>query len=330
MDKLRALQYFIAAAEERSLSGAARRFEVSITAVAKLVTSLERSLGANLFERSSQGLVLTADGARYLESCHPLLEQLTQADESMRSSSSKPRGALVVGAPAFVLQGCLGPELLRFHARYPDIELDFRIVNQITDLDAVGADVFVLFGWHETPALVQKPVAQARYVVVATASYWARHGMPTRPQDLAHQQCFAFRNPHGVLLDVWDFERVGEKESVRARGWLASSHRELLIDAVLADEGVARVSDLGSSSLLRSHRLRPALQDWHGLHAPPVNVLFRPNHRRTPKVRVFVDFVAEIFRKLRAEHPDVSASERPQWYGTRHGRASAASQSLSR
>jgi LysR family transcriptional regulator, regulator for bpeEF and oprC len=324
MDKLRALEYFAAAAEEQSLSGAARRFDVSITAVGKMITALERNLGAILFERSSQGLVLTTDGARYLESCQPLLRQLIEADDSMRSAASKPRGALVVGAPAFVLQGCLGPEMLRFHARYPDIELDFRIVNQITDLDAVGADVFVLFGWHETPDFIQKPVAHSNYLVVATPAYWNRHGMPKRPMDLEKLQCFPFRNPRGVLLDIWDFERKGKTESVRARGWLASSHRELLIDAVLADEGVTRVSDLASGHLVRSGRLQAALQDWHGLHAPPANVLFRPNHRRTPKVRVFVDFVGEIFRKLRAEHAEAIPAERPQWYGTRHGKASAA------
>lgn len=327
MDKLRALQYFVAAAEERSLSGAARRFDVSVTAVAKLVTALERSLGARLFDRSSQGLTLTNDGQRYLESCQPLLEQLAEADGALSTAAERPRGTVVVGAPAFVLQNCIGPELLRFHSRYPDIDLDFRIVNLISDLDAIGGDVFVLFGWHETPDFVQKPIAQTRYLVVATAAYWARHGMPTRPLDLARQQCFAFRNPRGVLLDMWDFERGGEKESVRARGWLASSHRELLLDAVLADEGVTRVTDIVAHSLLRSGRLRPALPDWHGLHAPPVNVLFRPNHRRTPRVRVFVDFVADVFRKLQTEQ-DGMVAERPLWYGTRHGRASAATRLL--
>src|SRR6185295_10093264 len=72
MDKLRALRYFIAAAQEGSLSGAARRCEVSPPAVLKLIRALERSLGASLFDRSSQGLALTADGSRFLERCGPL------------------------------------------------------------------------------------------------------------------------------------------------------------------------------------------------------------------------------------------------------------------
>ena len=56
MDKLRALHYFVAAAEEGSLSAAARRFDVSVPAVAKLVSALERELGVVLFELLTGGL----------------------------------------------------------------------------------------------------------------------------------------------------------------------------------------------------------------------------------------------------------------------------------
>jgi DNA-binding transcriptional LysR family regulator len=326
MDKLRALQYFVAAAEERSLSGAARRFEVSITAVSKLLGSLERNLGASLFDRSSQGLALTTDGARYLESCQPLLEHLAEADESMRSAAAKPRGALVVGAPAFVLQNLIGPSLPRFHARYPDIELDFRIANRVDEGDAEGVDVFVLFGWHDVPDFVQTRVAQNLYVVLATPAYWEANGTPRRPADLARHQCFSFRSPQGVLMDLWDFQRGAEKESVRARGWLASSHRNMLLDAALAGEGVIRSTDLIALALVRAGKLSQVLVDWHGLNAPPASVLYRPKHRRTPRVRVFLDHIAETFRSLEAGRatPQVAAGERPEWYATRHGRASAA------
>lgn len=83
MDKLRALHYFVAAAEEGSFSAAARRFDVSVPAVTKLVSSLERDLGVKLLDRSTQGLTLTARGAQYLESCAPLLAQLADADRML-------------------------------------------------------------------------------------------------------------------------------------------------------------------------------------------------------------------------------------------------------
>ena len=100
MDKLRALQYFIAAAEAGSLSGAARRLEVSVPAVGKMITALERDIGTTLVERTSRGLVVTADGRSYLDACRPLLEQLEAADAAVSKSGSKPRGTLVVGAAA--------------------------------------------------------------------------------------------------------------------------------------------------------------------------------------------------------------------------------------
>jgi DNA-binding transcriptional LysR family regulator len=325
LDKLRALQYFVAAAEEASLSGAARRHEVSIPAVAKMVSALERALGASLFDRSPQGLALTADGARYLESCRPLLEQLAEADESMALAAARTRGEVVVGAPAFVLQNCIAPDLPRFHARYPDIELDFRIVNQVSDLDGAAIDVFILFGWHETPGFVQKRVAQTRYTVLAAPGYWAAREVVERPADLARHECFAFRNPRGVLLDLWEFERANVRESVKVRGWFASSHRNMLLDAALAGEGVIRSTDLIAQALVRSGRLAPVLWSWDSLHAPPVHVLFRPKHRRTPRIRAFVDFAAEVFRRLEAEREEgyVAAAQRPAWYGRRSGRASA-------
>jgi hypothetical protein len=135
-----------------------------------------------------------------------------------------------------------------------------RVVNNVSELDGgTTIDVFVLFGWHDTPDLVQRPLAQARYVVLASPEYWRAHGRVEHPRDLARHACFAFRNPRGVLLDLWEFERGKERESIKARGWLASSHRNLLVDAALAGEGVIRGSTSSAMPLLKCGRLEPVL-----------------------------------------------------------------------
>ena len=325
MDKLRALEYFVAAAEEGSLSGAARRFEVSIPAVAKMVTSLEKRLGTQLFDRGVHGLALTADGERYLESCRPLLEELAAVDETMGSTAERPRGEVVVGGPAFALQNCLGPFLPRFHQRYPDIDLDFRIANQVGDVDGRPIDLFILFGWHDTPDVVQRPLAQARYVVLASPEYWGQHGRVQHPRDLEGHQCFAFRNPRGMLLDLWEFERGKERQSIKVRGWLASSHRNLLIDAALAGEGIVRGTDLITLGLLKAGRLVSVLDDWTGLHPPPINVAYRSKHARVPRIRAVIDFLADCFRKLEAERGGGRApmGQRPDYYERRYNRVSS-------
>ena len=332
MDKLRALQYFVASAEEHSLSGAARHFEVSVPAVSKLISALERDLRASLFDRTVKGLTLTADGEAYLDACRPILEQLAGADAAVSGAAGRPHGMLVVGAPAFVSQSCLLPALPRFHAHYPDIQIDIRVVNRLGDPEASSTDVFILAGWPETEDLVSRRVAQGRFLVCASPSYWAAHGIPQHPKDLARHQCLLLRNPGSTVLDLWRGDWKGKEESVAVSGWLMSSHRDVLLDAVLAGEGVARVSDLTTQAQLRSGRLVPALLEWEMKDAPPINVLFRPKNRRTPRVRLFVDFVTELFLQLQAEHDKgltkLSSSERPYWYRHSYGRASAAMRRL--
>lgn len=326
MDKFRALEYFVAAAEAGSLSGAARRLQVTVPAALKVIAALEKSLGATLFDRSSQGLSLTADGTRYLESCRPLLEGLAEADDAITGAATRPRGTVVVGMPAFTQLDCVLPSLPRFHARYPDIALDIRTVNKLTEPEAAAVDVFILLGWHEAPDMIHQRIAQTSYHVVASPAYWEAHGKPQRPKELARHQCLAFRNPEGTLLDFWEFDRGSEHEAVSVSGWLASTNPDLVLGAAIAGEGVARMTWLRSREHVRSGALQPALEDWVVRHPPPVTLFFRPKHRRTPRVRLFVDFATDLFARLQAEREDGKApsTSRPAWYYKQYGRSSRA------
>ena len=329
MDKVRALQYFLAAAHERSFSGAARQLDVTVPAIARLVTVLERSLGVSLFDRTVQGLTLTAAGASYLEACQPLVAQLAALDESVRSAAARPRGTLVLGAPAFVSQHCILPALPHFHSRHPDIVVDVRTVDRLTVPEASAAEVLILLGWPDHADMVHRRIAQTRLVICASPAYWAANGVPQRPKDLENHVCLLFRDHEGTVLDLWEYERDTHKESAAVSGWLVSSHRDVLLDAALAGAGVARLTDLTVRAHLRSGRLVPVLVDWETKHSPPVNLFYRGSQRRTPRVRLFVDFVTQLFRDIENEcdyRPAEPVSvERPHWYRRRHGRSSGAS-----
>ena len=147
-----------------------------------------------------------------------------------------------------------------------------------------------------------------------------------QPQELAGHSCLLFRGPLGTQMDVWKFERGGVEKSVTVSGWLGSSHRDMLVDAALAGEGVMRVSALASWQHVQSGRLVPVLSDWVAKDAPPVNVFFRPSLRRTPRVRMFVEFIADLMVKLNAtagNAPEIEESPRPFWYGKRYARSSS-------
>ena len=176
MDKLRSLQYFVAAAEEKSLAGAARRFGVSTQAVAKMITALERGLGVRLFDRASHGLSLTASGATYRETCLPALSQLQLADELVGSTPAQ--GGVVAGVQHVIAREVLTPALPRFHARHPQIQIDVRDFNRVSKDQMNGVDVFLTLGWPQASDLVLRQIASSRTIVVASPAYWAAHGMP--------------------------------------------------------------------------------------------------------------------------------------------------------
>lgn len=328
MDKLRALEYFVAAAHARSFSKAARALEVTVPAMTRMVGELERRLGVRLLDRSNRGLGLTADGARYLDTCRPLLQQLARADEELAGTAARPLGTLVVGSPSYLSEHCLAPALHEFHSLHPEIELDLRTIDR-ADLPSGGvAEVLVLFGWPDSRDWVQRRIAQTRMLVCAAPEYWRRNGLPQSPRELEGHTCLVYRDAEGTALDLWTYERNGVRETAAVKGWLVSNHRDDIVRAVLDGAGIARFSDLTVQEHLRTGRLVPALADWESKESPPVNLLFRPAHRRLPRVQLFAEFAAELFARLERERQPRPASrypaERPAWYRRRRTRASAA------
>jgi DNA-binding transcriptional LysR family regulator len=317
MDKLRAIEYLIAAAEARSFSAAARRLGVSQPAVQKLVSALETQLGVVMFERRTSGLTITGDGAAYVDRCRHVLEELRQADDNL-AACEQHRGLVVVGTSSVLAHDCLGPELPDFHRRYPGIELDFRSVQRLHDPAAEGVDVYVLHGWQEQPDLIRVPIGPSRYCVAASPAYWAAHGQPQRPRDLVGHPALLYHSGRTVL-DCWCFQRGDEEESVTMQRRLSTAHRELLVQAALAGCGVAR--------LIVPPQLRQGLvavlADWTALEAPPLQVLFRAQHRSTARVRCFVEFAARALRRQLGEgQPAPMPSRRPDWWD-RRGRSSS-------
>jgi DNA-binding transcriptional LysR family regulator len=322
MDRLRALEYFVAAAEEGSLSAAARHYDVSVQAVARLVAALERSLGAPLFERHSQGLTLTSVGRGYLAACRPLLEEFLAVDEAVRGAKDRPRGTIVIGATTFTAQHCLVPALPHFRARYPEIDIDLRTVTKPADADAAECEVLLLHGWHEALdwVCIALPLLLP-LVTVASPAYWSAHEMPLRPEDLARHECLCYRNPYGTCLDVWRFQRADVVETVKVNGWLTSNHRDHLVRAALDGQGIVRTMRATIPNELQAGRLVPALLDWTGLDAPPLTLMYRSAHRRLPRIQAFNAFATALFERIAsADAHDYTSSPRPAWHRWPHER----------
>jgi LysR family transcriptional regulator for bpeEF and oprC len=325
MDKLLALQYFVASAAARSFSGAASAQRVSVPAVARMVSALEAHLGLALFERSPRGLTLTAAGAGYLDACTPLLSDMEAADEQARASVVRLKGTLVVGVQEVIAKGCLQAALPLFHARYPDIDVDLRDFLSVTDEQVSGLDVMMMVGWPKAADLVCRRIGESRFKVLAAPSYWAAHGTPAHPKDLERHTCFNIRGNYGRVMDVWSFGKGEERHDIVARGWLTTSnaHRALAQQLVMRGHGVGRFLDWADIPEVSAGALVPALVDWETPDAPPVNLLYSASARRMPRARVFIDFITAVYAELdRARGAVPTAVAPPMWMRRSNGRAS--------
>lgn len=170
-------------------------------------------------------------------------------------------------------------------------------------------------------------------VTAATPAYWKRYGVPRHPRELVDHNCLCYRNPYGKLLDLWRYRQVGQTgqqaeviEQVIVRGWLNSNHRDNLLELAMGDGGVMRIAYATAQVDVASGRLTPVLLDWELMDPPPLAIYFKPELRRTSRMRVFADFVtglSEELTKLTNAKGQSSVDGRPAWHQGSSRRASS-------
>ncbi len=331
MDHLRAIRYFASAVEGASLSAAARRHGVSVAAVAKLIGALEADMKIQLLARSASGVAATVPGRAFLEMSRPALEQLDDAMEQAAASATKAQGTVVVGIQPVIAQEVLTAALPKFCALYPDIQIDVRYFMTMNELQDRSLDAMLVMGWPQHVGdLVARPLGATTFVVVASPGYWAAHGTPKHPADLEDHNCLCIRSNTGSVMDLWHFRRGAERVSVAARGSFIvdNAHRDMVRDMVLSGVGVARLLDWHQRPGREVARglLVPALTDWVVDEVPPVNLLYAPSVRRTPRVRVFLDWVVQLFAEVERDRvKPFPATDMPRWAKMKRRRASETS-----
>jgi len=227
----------------------------------------------------------------------------------------------------------LPPILADLHAAYPELTLDLRSVLHLEEPSAKDCDLLLLHGWFEAGAWVRRELPVMAQVTAATPDYWKREGLPRHPRDLANHNCLSYRNPYGKLLDLWRYRQAGAEgevvEEVVVRGWLNSNHRDNLPPLALGHGGVMRIAYATAQADLASGRLVAALLDWELMDPPPLAMYFRPELRRTLRLRVFADFAAAHcteLAQLTSAKGQASVDGRPAWH---HGNSRRASSWLS-
>ncbi|CAN93410.1 transcriptional regulator, LysR family [Sorangium cellulosum So ce56] len=294
MVSLAAIELLVATVEAGSFSRAARRLGVTPSAVSRRVMRLEQELGVALLARTTRSLRLTDDGQAFYARCVRIVEELGEATEAIARASKKPVGLLRVDAPVALGRDVIAPSLPRFAARYPDVRINLTLRDQHVDPVAEGLDLLVRIGPLGDSSLVARRLGASRLVHCAAPSYIARRGAPATPADLAGHDCVGYLRdgrPTGFRFLTGDGDAVLE---VPISGPFHANDVDVLRHLAIAGSGIIAMFDFLAKDALAEGTLVTVLDEFPTT-TWPIHALYPKNRHLLPKVRVFVDFLAEIF-----------------------------------
>lgn len=300
MDKLHAMEVFTRVAELGSFTKAAERMEMAPASVSAAVQNLEAHLGVRLFTRTTRKINLTDDGRAYLERSLRVLAEIEETESALKQTQTNPQGKLRVEIPTGLGHMYVTPALPAFSARYPDVQVVMTLNDRFVDLTEEEVDVIMRIGELSDSTMVARRLYEARFLCVASPDYLKRHGQPRHPEELAKHNCLGYFSASLGRSARWNFKKDGQPYTHAPTGTLHLNNSEALVDLASAGVGIICMLETSLFRAVREGRLVPILQDWD-TQSMPVSALYWPSRHLSAKVRVFIDFIAELFAREVAE-----------------------------
>src|SRR5580704_6653581 len=185
MDRIEAMQAFVAVADLRGFAPAGRKLGISPSGVTRLVAALEDRLGALLLQRTTRSVTLTDVGTRYLVRARRILADVEEAEGSVQDERTRPSGRLVVSAPLGFGRLHVSPVMSAYLKRYAEVSGELRLSDRMINLVEDGVDLAVRIGHLADSSLVARQIGEMRRIVVASPGYLKRRGVPKTPQTIA-------------------------------------------------------------------------------------------------------------------------------------------------
>lgn len=286
VDSLSALRAFVAAADSRSFKAAGQQMGVSSSAIGKTVARLEAQLATSLFHRTTRTISLTEAGSLFLPRARRVLDELRAGEAELAEASGSPRGRLRVSLP--LTKSLLTTALATFVADYPLVELDLDYSDRMVDVIEEGFDAVIRTGETGDSRLLQRTLGRFRWRLVAAPAYITQHGRPETASQLAGHVCLRQKFSSG-LIAPWPLRADA---GVAVPVSLTASIIDPLLDLALAGAGIAAFPDFLVRDALTDGALLPVLDGETGQNGV-MTILWPASRFRVPKVRAFVDCMAE-------------------------------------
>ena len=301
MDKLKAIETFVAVAQRGSLTAAAKAEGVAPAIIGRRLDGLEEHLGVKLMVRTTRRIHLTHEGSAFLEDCQRLLVELANAEASVSAGGVKASGHLRITAPAGFGRRHVAPLVPHFRELHPEVTISLNLSDRVVDIAGEGHDCAVRVGDLPDSSLVSVRLADNRRLCVATPRYLQQHGTPRHPSELAKHDCLTLSSDASQTRG-WAFQipldppEPGTSELIHLRpgGPLDCSDGQVLREWCLAGYGIAWRSTWEVEADIAAGRLVPVLEAFA---APPngIYAVFPQRKHLALRVRLWIDFLKQRY-----------------------------------
>lgn len=293
MDRISALNAFVAVADEGGFSKAADKLNLSNQLVSKYVSQLEEHLRVRLFNRTTRRVRLTEEGEQCYQFAQQILESLTDMESQLGEMQSEAQGHLRISAPVTFATRHLAPLIGNFKKAHPAVGMELQLNDRKVDVVEEGFDVALRIGKLKDSSFIARRLAPIRLVVCASPDYLAREGIPETPEDLRpeHYLRYSYLEPgpaeSRLMLAL-------KRSSATAAVSLASNNGEILMQAAIAGQGYVLQPTFIVGDAIKTGKLSAILREFE---PEPLGLYAVYPHRKllATKLKVFIEFISSYF-----------------------------------
>ncbi len=282
------LQVFVSVIECGSISAAAEQGGQTPSAISRTLSRLESKLGTTLINRTTRRMDLTEEGRFFFQRAKSILEQMDDLEDHLSRHQQTPSGRLRINAALPFMLHAIVPWVGEFRALYPQIELELNACDLIIDLLEQSTDVAIRIGELADSTLHARSLGCSPLNLLASPAYLARHGTPTRVEDLAGHSLLGFSQTE--TLNHWPLRHT-EGDRLLISPALTSSSGETVRALALAGEGIACLSHFMTHEDIRSGQLQVVLGEFNSGYRQPINAVYYRNSQLALRIQCFLDFI---------------------------------------
>jgi len=291
------MQFLVKVVGEGSFSAAARSLGFTPSSVSRQISQLEDELGTRLFHRTTRKQSLTEAGEIYFQHARRIVADIEEARLAVSRLTDSPSGSLHVTVETDFAVAYIAPILPDFLDQYPEVRVRLSMSTGKLDVVDGAIDLAIRIGHLVDSSLIARKIATSRSLICASPTYLEKHGMPTHPDQLAEHSCLSFRTRAGK--NHWSFNCAEGSLEVPITGRFNANSLTFLRESALAGQGIIMIPVWMVRDALQQNRLISLLEDFPLVpSSTPINAVFTHNRHLAPKVRAFVDFLAERLNTL--------------------------------